>query len=1349
MERKIMEFTIKELCKVLETEVPAQLRENQDKSIKAINARYTTLEDGDVFFDINNDCEDLSLINPKRCPFIISDREIKEGTLEIPVVRIDNALDRYVNLCKLYVDEYPDTVRIAVTGSTGKTSMKETIASILGNTAATDKTFSNQNNIYFLSKRLKNVMPDNLRFYVQEACIKVYEDINLTQKLAEAFKPKIVVMTNIFDNHAEIYGDRETTFQIKSSLVEEMDETGIALLNMDDDILRNYKPNCKTIYYSLNNSEADIYADNIEVSNTGTTFDIHWQGRIIKDVFCPLIGRPNIYNCMVAFAIGSLNGVDDELLVRSIRKINLSYSLRQNHIKVGPYNLFIDCFNASLESIENDMKTMVDLSPDEGGRKIVVLGDIAELGEKAENIHREIGKTIVKYKMDQYFYLGEYADCIYNGATETNPEAPISVFTDRDELERRIKDYIKPGDLILWKASRNSHIELSIDNLFGTDYYPLYPNDYDKEAMVHIYPKNAKITGNFIQRYYRMGEPIGGLLGISASGGNFEYCIYENGIKFVRYNSIGVNVDIPQYIDGISMRSIGDRAFYKSKIISVNIPESVLNISTNAFLRSYNLRIVRLPQSIKFINYSAFAYCTALEEISIPEGCLLIRSKAFYQCKRLRKIIIEGMDTYLEENAFQDCSEIEINCKSGSFAEKYAINHGIKYKVLQEDDTYGELIVPCAVDKEIVIDDLYWEEHDDKSRLNISISIDDEAADILWYEVDKKWKKYVNDDRIDAVVVSLLLFAIRGKFTRIRSKFPISEKLKYQLTYHLIPQIVEFEGKENATEVILDMPTTNKVYEKTIIANGTGFSRGVDSFATLYEYGKNSAVNDDYKVNFLNVYNVGAFHGLDSGKRSYHLSRELYKEQMEDTVRFADEYGYNVLVVDSNLAMFIRSHFNSVDYGLLRKFQNSATERNIGTTLLFQKLFSRFYYASGHTLKEFKLSLDESSALWEQYAVQFFSTENINFYISNRNWTRMEKVRHIAELPEAYDNLQVCLVSSKNCGTCMKCKRTLMNLDVLGEDVLDRFKNSFDIVQYKKENREKYFESLWEEKDEDAYAKDILQAAIDNKSDLVNNLPIDDNETRYTYKYKTSRLSVLSLPTYMSDEICLLLNDVTDKDLVIKGIYKRNWVKVQLPDKREGYINIKNLELFEFRPAVQMNLNAGSFLRLKVGRSYGVAPLFVPKNGNEQVNYSIEDNNIAFVNKMGRVYAVSEGSTVLTAKSESGLTAKCIINVEPYMPNMRLNAGNDLLLYVGKKYGILPMFEPKEMQERVTYSIDNDNIAIVNKNGWVYAISEGTAILTAKSKSGAVAKVSIRVKKPDKAPAPKSKFKKIVKYMLK
>lgn len=1216
-----MKLTIKELCDFLEAEIPVELKEKQDNEVKAVNASHLALEKGDVFFDIPRDCEDLNVIDPNKCPFIISDRQINEGELRIPIVHVNNALDRYVALCRALVDEYPDTIRIAVTGSVGKTSMKETIASILSYVASVDRTQKNLNTIYFLSKRLQQIMSENLKFYVQEAAAWISEDINLTQKLAIAFKPKIVVMTNILDNHAEIYGNRETTFQIKSSLVEEMDQSGIAFLNMDDDLLREYRPSCQVIRYSLRNPRADLYASNIRVGNDGVHFDIHWRGSVIKNVFSTMIGEHNVYNCMVGFAIGSMNGADDELLIRAIARMRSNDPYRQNHMRLGQYDLIIDCFNSSFESIENNMVTMSHIVPKKGGRKIIVLGDIAELGEKANDIHTRIGEMVARYKTDHIFYFGKYANCVYEGAKKVAPDIPLFIFTDRELFEKSIREYIRPNDLMLWKASRDTHIDLSLDALFGTDYYPQrHPYNPEEESKIRSYPDTA-------DHCY-----------------DFEYCAYVNGIKIVRYTSICRNVILPESIGGISIRSIGYGAFRKKQIQSISFSNGLVHIGANAFLSCHNLLNVVLPKGLKFLDYSAFAYCIALEEISIPESCLLIRKKAFYQCMRLKTVIIEGMETHLEKGALLGCNKVRLKCKRGSEAEKFAMENVIPYILLDESNIEEMVITPEAKSKEIVIDSISWKSHNGKSRLNVRLSVGNDREDILWYEVDDKWKDYVNDDRIDAIVVSLFLFAIRGRYSKIRSAYPISARLKYQLEYHLIPQIVASE-ESDAVALEIDAPTINKVYEKVSIVNGTGFSRGVDSFATLYEYGNGSNAPEEYKVNCLNVYNVGAFHGIDRGKRFPRLSRELFEEQKEETMRFAQRYGYDALIVDSNLDLFLRTHFSAAEYGKLRMFLCSATERNIGTTLLFQKLFTRFYYASGQTLNNFLLSLDHSSGLWEQYAVQFFSTENIDFYISNRDWTRMEKIKRISEMPEAYDNLQVCLVDSKNCGSCLKCKHTLMELDVLGGDVLDRFKNSFDIEKYKAENRAEFFSQLWTEKDSDNYLKDILKEAIKNDSNLITNQPIQGQNTEYVYRYRKSRFSIMKYPTFLSEEIYLCTSSTNDDDLIIEGIHSSDWVKVALSDGRKGYINTASITLSQFHPAESMRLNAGDNLVLHWGKRYGLLPLFTPESGNEQVKYYVDNEQVVFLNKMGWIYATKEGDAVITAVSQSGLTAQCHVTV--------------------------------------------------------------------------------------------------------
>ena len=346
---------------------------------------------------------------------------------------------------------------------------------------------------------------------------------------------------------------------------------------------------------------------------------------------------------------------------------------------------------------------------------------------------------------------------------------------------------------------------------------------------------------------------------------------------------------------------------------------------------------------------------------------------------------------------------------------------------------------------------------DDTVQLEFHLN-NGETESILWYRCERKFEQYLCDDRCDTVVASLLLSAMKCGYDTIKSDFPISRKLYYNLTYHVIPQLYSI-GNQRISRIKIDVPTTDIVYHGSMVA--TGMSRGVDSFATMFEYGKNFEL-EEYRINTFTYFQAGAHHGYDSTVgRSSESKQELYENQMIQTKNFCQKYNYPLIVVDSNVDIILSKS------GMFKEksFNRTHTLRNLGIVMLFQKGISRYYYSSAYTLNDFKASISTDMAHYEKWLIPLLSTGSVEFYQSNQDWTRMDKVEKLSQFEECYDDLQVCLVKSGNCGVCVKCKRTLIELDSLGEDVLDKFQNSFDLETYKREHRKKWFESLIEDKD--------------------------------------------------------------------------------------------------------------------------------------------------------------------------------------------------------------------------------------------------------------------------------------------
>lgn len=342
-----------------------------------------------------------------------------------------------------------------------------------------------------------------------------------------------------------------------------------------------------------------------------------------------------------------------------------------------------------------------------------------------------------------------------------------------------------------------------------------------------------------------------------------------------------------------------------------------------------------------------------------------------------------------------------------------------------------------------------------------------EKSETLWYRVSPEYGEFLCDDRADSFVVTFFTFAMERN-TALRSAYPVSEKLWYQLTTQVIPQLVVTSGGLGH-EINIFADTVSAPYND-VKGVGTGMSCGVDSFATLYEYTELCDISN-YKITHLTHFNVGAHHG-QTGSFDPQLQRDLYLKDVAMVQDFCNQYGYKLIAVDSNLTEVLDSFFGYVN------FSHTHTYRNVGTVLLLQKLFSKYYYSPAYNLDHFICKLAEDTASYEKYLLPNLSTETISFYNSNKNWNREDKLKQIANFPQSYDWLKVCVKSDTNCCKCVKCMRTIMGLEAIGKT--DLYAKAFDpkMVSDNREHLKTYM--LCQVKKGDVLYKEIYDEALKN-----------------------------------------------------------------------------------------------------------------------------------------------------------------------------------------------------------------------------------------------------------------------------
>ena len=318
--------------------------------------------------------------------------------------------------------------------------------------------------------------------------------------------------------------------------------------------------------------------------------------------------------------------------------------------------------------------------------------------------------------------------------------------------------------------------------------------------------------------------------------------------------------------------------------------------------------------------------------------------------------------------------------------------------------------------KELIINKPYI----DGNRLYSKIQYENKEYD-LYYEVEKKYSKYLCDEIADSFLVTLLPFIIKYNYNVKIDGF-ISSKLYYQITNYLIPLLcAEFKKKP----IKIDCKITNITFNPAGV--GASISCGVDSFYTLLKHKKQFA--DEYNITHLTFFNAGS-HGNFGGDKA----RKLFNDRLKTIKEFCKEYNYNLVSVDSNM--------NEL---MMMNHKKTHSFRTLGCVLALQKLFRIYYFASGYHYNEMKID-ENSCGHYDTLTVQCLSNQNLTIYSSGMEVSRIEKVKYISNYKETYKWLNVCITSDKNCGKCSKCIRTMTELDSIGK--LKCYGEAFDITSF-------------------------------------------------------------------------------------------------------------------------------------------------------------------------------------------------------------------------------------------------------------------------------------------------------------
>ena len=384
---------------------------------------------------------------------------ISEQELEDPKgawIRVESSLQAVKDMAEYYRRQLDIRV-VGITGSVGKTSTKEVIASVLAEKYHVLKTLGNFNNELGLPLTIFRLREEH-QIAVLEMGISDFGEMHRLSRIA---RPDVCVITNIGQCHLEFLKDRDGVLRAKTEIFDYLSENGAIILNGDDDKLSTIEEvkGIRPVFFGVE-SGREIYADEIEPKGLrGIRCRIH-AGDESFSVQIPIPGYHMVLNALAATAVGISMGLSLEEIRAGIEKLK-ALGGRFHIIEKGDMLIIDDCYNANPVS----MKASLDVLKDAEHRKVAILGDMFELGENTEEMHAGIGVHAAKNKIDLLICVGELSRHIAEAAFQTGGCQEVLRVPTMEALLEVLPKIVQPEDTILVKASHGMHFERIVESL--------------------------------------------------------------------------------------------------------------------------------------------------------------------------------------------------------------------------------------------------------------------------------------------------------------------------------------------------------------------------------------------------------------------------------------------------------------------------------------------------------------------------------------------------------------------------------------------------------------------------------------------------------------------------------------------------------------------------------------------------------------------------------------------------------------------------------------------------------------------------------------------------------------------
>jgi UDP-N-acetylmuramoyl-tripeptide--D-alanyl-D-alanine ligase len=445
-------FTIKEIVSVTGGEILQQGRSSQ---VKNVSTDTRSIRTGDLFVAIKGgrfDGHDFlaQAVASGARTLLVSRRDMKFPE-KVTVILVADTVKAYGHIARSHRRRFPGLPVIAITGSAGKTTTKEMIASVLKTKRRVLYSKGTENNHIGVPSTLLKIRV-NHEAAIIEAGTNHHGEIPW---LASLIEPTIAVFTNVGPSHLAGLGTPEGVFTEKAALADHVMSNGALVVNVDDlffrKLLKRKRP-ARILGYAIDRS-VDVTASDVQGSRKGITFKV---GREPFALTSPVWG--NVHNALAAIAVGRLLKLENDDIRRGLKRFKAPKG-RQVFHRAGKVVLIDDTYNANPVSFKNAVRTLKTMKG--SGRAVLVAGDMLELGM----FHQEVGDFAACHGVDMVLTCGVLAKFIAEGVRKAGRSCEAVSFENKEDVLKELKKKIRPGDVVLVKGSRGMRMENLVQDL--------------------------------------------------------------------------------------------------------------------------------------------------------------------------------------------------------------------------------------------------------------------------------------------------------------------------------------------------------------------------------------------------------------------------------------------------------------------------------------------------------------------------------------------------------------------------------------------------------------------------------------------------------------------------------------------------------------------------------------------------------------------------------------------------------------------------------------------------------------------------------------------------------------------